>query len=56
MRHRIVGQLVGGACPGHVQADVVHERLVAVGFDGDERTTQNPRAAWRPACRSPRPT
>ena len=25
---------------GHVRADVVHERLVAVGFDGDERTTR----------------
>jgi len=24
---------------GHVRADVVHQRLVAVGFDGDERTT-----------------
>jgi hypothetical protein len=25
---------------GHVRADVVHERLVVVGFDGDERTTR----------------
>ena len=25
---------------GHVRADVVHERLVAVGFAGDERTTR----------------
>ncbi|MBV9312176.1 MAG: IS21 family transposase, partial [Pseudonocardia sp.] len=25
---------------GHVRADVVHERLVAVGFEGDERTTR----------------
>jgi hypothetical protein len=25
---------------GHVRADVVHERLVVVGFEGDERTTR----------------
>ncbi len=36
---------------GHVRADVVHERLVAVGFDGDERTTRRAvaeaKARWR---------
>ena len=36
---------------GHVRADVVHERLVAVGFDGDERTTRRAvaeaEARWR---------
>jgi hypothetical protein len=36
---------------GHVRADVVHERLVAVGFEGDERTTRRAvaeaKARWR---------
>ena len=36
---------------GHVRADVVHERLVAVGFEGDERTTRRAvaeaKACWR---------
>jgi hypothetical protein len=36
---------------GHVRADVVHERLVAVGFDGDERITRRAvaeaKARWR---------
>jgi len=36
---------------GHVRADVVHERLLAVGFDGDERTTRRAvaeaKARWR---------
>ena len=36
---------------GHVRADVVHERLVGVGFDGDERTTRRAvaeaKARWR---------
>ena len=36
---------------GHVRADVVHQRLVAVGFDGDERTTRRAvaeaKARWR---------
>jgi transposase len=36
---------------GHVRADVVHERLVAVGFAGDERTTRRAvaeaKARWR---------
>ena len=36
---------------GKVRADVVHERLVAVGFTGDERTTRRAvaqvKAAWR---------
>lgn len=36
---------------GHVRADVVHERLAAVGFDGDERTTRRAvaeaKARWR---------
>jgi transposase len=36
---------------GQVRADVVHERLVAVGFTGDERTTRravaDAKAAWR---------
>jgi transposase len=36
---------------GHVRADVVHQRLVAVGFAGDERTTRRAVAAakarWR---------
>jgi transposase len=36
---------------GHVRADVVHERLVAVGFGGDERTTRRAvaeaKARWR---------
>ena len=36
---------------GQVRADVVHERLVAVGFDGDERTTRRAvaeaKARWR---------
>jgi transposase len=36
---------------GHVRADVVHQRLAAVGFDGDERTTRRAvaeaKARWR---------
>jgi hypothetical protein len=35
---------------GHVRADVVHERLVEVGFGGDERTMRRPVAEatrWR---------
>ena len=36
---------------GRVRADVVHDRLVAVGFTGDERTTRravaDAKAAWR---------
>jgi hypothetical protein len=36
---------------GHVRADKVHERLVAVGFGGDERTTRRAvaeaKARWR---------
>jgi hypothetical protein len=36
---------------GRVRADVVHERLVTVGFDGDERTTRRAvaeaKARWR---------
>jgi len=36
---------------GHVRADVVHQRLVAVGFEGDERTTRRAvaeaKARWR---------
>jgi hypothetical protein len=36
---------------GHVRADVVHERLVVVGFDGDERTTRRAvaeaKSRWR---------
>jgi hypothetical protein len=36
---------------GRVRADVVHERLVAVGFGGDERTTRRAvaeaKARWR---------
>jgi transposase len=36
---------------GHVRADVIHERLVAVGFAGDERTTRRAvaeaKARWR---------
>lgn len=37
--------------PGHVRADMVHERLVAVGFGGDECTTRRAvveaKARWR---------
>ncbi|MFC9905132.1 IS21 family transposase, partial [Rhodococcus sp. NPDC127593] len=36
---------------GKVRADIVHERLVALGFDGTERTTRravaDAKAAWR---------
>jgi hypothetical protein len=36
---------------GQIRADVVHERLVVVGFDGDERTTRRAvaeaKARWR---------
>ena len=35
---------------GEIRADVVHERLVAMGFDGDERSTRRAvaevKAAW----------
>jgi hypothetical protein len=41
----------GRRSKGYVRADVVHERLVAVGFDGDERTTRRAvaevKARWR---------
>jgi transposase len=51
-----VVELVGRS-KGKVRADVVHERIVAVGFGGDERTTRRAvaeaKAAWRADNRRP---
>jgi transposase len=51
-----VVELVGRS-KGKVRADVVHERIVAMGFGGDERTTRRAvaeaKAAWRADNRRP---
>ena len=39
---------------GRIRADIVHERLVAVGFEGSERTTRRAVRAAKAACRAGR--